>query len=1062
MDKVKSAKLKTLLTSILALIVVITIAFAAACAANTSQGDSSSDSSADSSGSSSSSTATERTDYQTISNGDFEYKHDSATLYPVTKSFDWTRTNDSINTSAVSSSQDSGIIKVTEGEQFQEFAKNKGFPTETVDGTTRYVNPSTPEQKGYVSVANKDLYVYDENEKNEDKLPTSGNHVLMINNSTSGKTGTAQKFTSTSTVTVKGYGKLTVWVLTLNLSSKMENVEYGAYIMLSNTLGSASSSLIAKNIDTDGKWQKFEFYLSASDYSTTTFKVVLGLGFGSKEYQAEYVEGIALFDNVNYTEITESAYQAAANHAATKNLNAYQETEPVETYSYDGVNNISNAFDLNVAAYTKSEDLKISQKDITEKTEGSGENAYSVYTLAFSSKISTAPISLADKHTESTNNEIYAKPVAYTMETKLGVGNFNDIVSEKISGVENPLGNVETAYLIHENGASSKMIVSDDNGFIVYDNTAVYITFLMKVKTGTAQNGVTVKVIDKGSVKTASETATSVLSNVKTNSVEDENLKDFVRVNIFITNFKGDKFERKFAIEIDFGPTDTVWEQIKLTEGYALITGVETTVISESEYNSASKTGAYDGSVSLGAEIKNAAEDEDDSDVYAINYAKSGEGEIENNVVTSVYGFKGVVGNSKAVGGTLTDYDSDKTVAGVINNKYADNYSQLALIAPDIKSLTAEDGNNNAQALVIYNTQAASYGFIADSKTLSANSSTLISVKLRVFGNAKAYVYLAATDPLKNFEILTIEGKAVNRDGKKPVYSTTAKTAEVYKQLYQTVTEKDCKNGETADWVTVNFLLKAGDKDIEYRVEIFNGSRDGDEQTAGLIAIASLEYQSGVDIDDYKNEIVAKYGKSDNDETCSYKGVVKAVTYTDSDGFNNVKYTNDPYPVDVYTYLDNAKTVIATYENIDVETEIDESTPITEENSSSETEEDEEKAENYSLPLQITSIVISVVLIIALLVLVFRALFKKLKNDKEEVKNLYNRNSREKVQDQINSNKAKREAAAIKKANEAVATPAENAESADTENSDSAEQPIESADESVEPDAPSVEDDKTE
>ena len=300
---------------------------------------------------------------------------------------------------------------------------------------------------------------------------------------------------------------------------------------------------------------------------------------------------------------------------------------------------------------------------------------------------------------------------------------------------------------------------------------------------------------------------------------------------------------------------------------------------------------------------------------------------------------------------------------------------------------------------------------------------------------------------MDNFAVLDIEGKAVNRDGNKPVYSTTKETAEVYQKLYQTVTAADCND----DWITVKFLVKAGENDIPYRVEIFNGSRDGQEQNAGLIAIDSVEYESGVDIDSFKSETVAEYGASENDKTYSYKGVVKTVTYTDSDGFSAVKYTNDPSAVDVYTYLANAKTLVVTYENIDVSTDIDETTPVNTDDSSSETEEEQEKAENYSLPLQITSIIISVALIIALLILVFRALFKKMKTNGDEIKTLYNRNSREIAQDNINANKAKREAAAIKKANEGAQQTPVNVvtEEAEPETEGSDEEPIEESTEEI-------------
>ena len=1009
MDKVKKFSFKTLITLLLVAVIAVSVAMFAACSGSSSSTDSSSSTNSSSTEDSSSSS---RTDYQEVANGDFEYKHDSATSFPVTSSIGWTRAYDSITTTAVSSNKSSGIIDTTAGEAYNTFAADNGFP-KNADET--YYNPSTPEALGYIPAS--ELYTYDEEVTNIDKLPTSGSYILMIHNATDNGAGTAQRFTSSTTITVSSYGKISLWVLTKDLSSKMEATEYGAYISLTNSLSSAKAPLVINNINTDGEWQKFEFYLEASDYSTSTFKVILGLGNGSKEYQAEYVEGFAFFDNIYYESITAAEYEeaTAAGKLCKDVISAYADST-VDSYYYNAETDDFDATPVPVYDYAKENDLILSYNDQEAFTKTVGTKNYNYYAYGFSHKmpIMAYPEAMVGMFIETeVNEDKFVSQLAYTMDTEIGYGAFNAIASDKVADVTNPMGDdATTLYMIHNNGASSTATLALPF-FCVPDGTAMYVSFLAKVDAGINQSGLTVKVIDLGSAKTTAEEKTTLLTSVTTSSVEDEDLNDWVRVNLFITNFVGDKYERYFSLELDFGTTTEVQKQILLTEGYALITDIEGTYISKAEYNAASRSGSYDASASLGAEINNVDLGEEEDDSYAIGYAESQKTLIGSEVVNNITGYTGVVGGNKAVGGDKTDYSDENVIAGVINTKYLDNYASLAAVKSELQSLTPDEDNTYVQPIIIYNKAAASYGYISESGTLSAKSTTLVSVKLRVFGNANAYVYLTSTDPLSKFEILSLEGKKVNRDGNKPVYSTDPADAEVYAELLFTVNAADCDD----DWITVNFLVTAGDNGIPYRVEIFNGTRDNSEDSTGLVVIDSVT-KTTENASSFKAKTISEFGTSEYDVVKTYAGVVKTVKYTDSDGFDAVKYTSDPSEIEVYTYLDNAKTMIVSYENIDVDTELDETTTANDNSTDEKSDEDKEREANHSVWLQITSIIIAIVLILVLIILAFRAIFKKFRKEETTTETYYNRNSREKAQDVINRNKAKREEAAKNKAEE--------------------------------------------
>ena len=95
---------------------------------------------------SSSSSSSARTDYQVVTNGDFEFGTDekAATDYPVSSSINWTRSNDSLLNSATSSSKLSGIID-TDPDVYKEIAESQNFAKVSEDENAEYFNPRTPE-----------------------------------------------------------------------------------------------------------------------------------------------------------------------------------------------------------------------------------------------------------------------------------------------------------------------------------------------------------------------------------------------------------------------------------------------------------------------------------------------------------------------------------------------------------------------------------------------------------------------------------------------------------------------------------------------------------------------------------------------------------------------------------------------------------------------------------------------------------------------------------------------------------------------------------------------------
>ena len=151
---------------------------------------------------------------------------------------------------------------------------------------------------------------YEYNKSKWGNYPNPGKHegavddnVLMIY----GSKPTSYSYQSTSvTVEPNKYYKLSFWVNTSATISgevkedgtPLENVDYGAYIKVSG--GGISGEWI--DIKTNGVWQKFEMYLEGDIYSSKTYNVTFGLGYGDKT-DKHLTKGHAFFDDVVMEEL---------------------------------------------------------------------------------------------------------------------------------------------------------------------------------------------------------------------------------------------------------------------------------------------------------------------------------------------------------------------------------------------------------------------------------------------------------------------------------------------------------------------------------------------------------------------------------------------------------------------------------------------------------------------------------------------------------------------------------------------------------------------------------------
>lgn len=1011
MNKTKRFDLKTILTLISVLVLSLSVLFTAGCGKTE-------DSSSSSSSSSSTTKEESVKDYQTITNGDFEFGTDDetkATDYPVNTGINWSRANDSLTTSAVTSNYASGIIDTNE-EVYNQIAKDQAFPIVSGEGDSAvYFNPRSPYYYGLIEKS----YAFDKEVENEDGLPTTGSKILMIHNKIKAEDGrgTAQKFTSSKTIDIAAdsYNKVSLWVLTKDLKTLQDTNDFGAYVALNTTVSSSKNPLVINNINTDGNWAQINFYIEGSSLLTTSYKLVLGLGTGSRKVKDGYVEGFAYFDNVTIETLTKAEYDQATGAIVAENK-----------YSLF-VSDADNAGFYKDA--TKSE-LQASLTGATYLSNGNASESYDAtktftkfdYTLSFDiPSVSDSNVFLSSE----ANVDVYPNGGSnFCQGSEIGEGAFSTI-SAKLDGVTNPVGSdAQTVYMIYPEVASHTL---NTKAYTLKDGEAMLLTFLTKVKTANAQDAVTVSVVDNGTTTTPIDEATVIATSYNTNDYENEETANWAKFFIYVSNDIGDGLDRQFSLKIDFGPTNPTTEYFALPVGYALFTGFETTMLTPEQFEIGKNFGDYTGNVSLGAELINGPKDDEDSkDVYSLNYATSDNYKIESNLSSTVVGFIGVVGGHTMVGGESTAYSQDVTKTGLFNTKYIDNYTTLS--ASEIESLKALEknaDNDYVQALLINNTSAASYGYLGTSNTISASSTSTIAVKLKVFGDAKAYVYLTNSNPLEGFDVLGLSAPKWTFANDEVTYSDNEYLVD--KKYVQTVTASECANG----WITVYFKVTAGINAINYRVEVWNGSRDGADKSQGMVAIESISTSASLS----EAKLLADNEGGEVSEI-EYKRAPTLVAYTTDDGKESTKFQEYNSQV-VFTEYSKAKAIIATHQTVDAETSLDETTDKEE-----DLAPEEETEANTNWWLQVMSLIIAIVLIIAVIAVAFR-LFKKRVEVKETVINEgYSRNTRDIANRKIAENKrrkaeeaerlAKEEANAQEKASEETQVNG-NEENAETE-----------------------------
>ncbi len=921
MYSLTKTKIKKFLIVLLTLVLTLSLAFVTACNGTDDDSDGDNDNT---------NTSTEETitDYQVVKNGDFEFSTTETTKYPYSSSISWTRSTDSDKNTATSSTASSGIID-TKDDVWAKLKDNEK-PSE---------NPGTPFSKGLITSSD---YDYEDEDKREN-VQADGTKILMINNKSSVEgLGSAQKFKSSSTISVPvdSYAIVSLWVRTDNIVLK-SGEKGGAYILLTDKVSSYSyKNIEVRDINTNGKWEKIEFVIKGSTFNSASFNLTVGLGRGNGTFKADYVEGFAFFDNVQAKVYTASEFKAMNRTDSFTNVD--RNTPNYNTYVAPTANStLSYAYSYE---YVKDADV-INLTPVAN------------YDFGYN----TANVIPSYNYNLATGNEINkATASAVTNQTiKDAIVDIGD------AGLSN---GAELIYFDFKNAST---------GYFTTDKIDIpsegrhYITFYAK----TNVNNDKIKMAKVSIVNTTvgEETTTlTALSSFTTTSIEDSAYGKWVKYSILVNNPTDTQTDYKIKFVFGDDESTLIGDVYKLQKGYAIFAGLNVETISEENYELIA-TGTTVAKSTVYGKYSNYSKDEgasESKDTYSISPDQYGKFEIESKPTSYIPNY--VVKGSR-----------EGTYIGIVNSKYNDNYSFLTESEKASFASLKDDGNEHAQLVLFKNNTVGTSQLLSPRKTVTANGISKISVKLKVLGDAIAHVRLVDGNPNSDGSYKTLELDA--GDWKKSLLSKADKN---------TLMPDD-------KWSEICFYVAAGNEAISYRVEITlenPGTLFVKSISDDLSAIESIDALNK------EIEVLSKDFEEINlplSEALTHTRAPATVLSTDEDG-NDVTSTRTFEPTEIYT--SNNVYTFANFTTIFADTEIDEREE--DDTTVEDTTDDDTYQVTTDIGLQISSLILALALIAVLIVVVVKNVRKKTTKRKAKVAEYYSRDTRDVAMEKIAKKKA--------------------------------------------------------
>ncbi len=816
-DSIKNRK-KRLLALCLSALMLSSVAALAAC-----KGRGDTDSSDSSSSSTSSST---QKDDGLIKNAGFEtFNEDNAMNTSVTG---WTRSlNSTTNGSAPSSNAASGIVdldteawKNLTGSYFTDPDEVKTLTEEkaealwdelTVRDKLAYYDQWNEDNDGKtiskeldfyetINISTNDIPTFEHFDTHDNAVASDAEEkdtkVLMIHNenpkktstSTNKSVGTAQKYTSTSTVTVKAgtTAQFSVWVKTADLTcsasdgSTQAAVGKGAYISLTHSVGGKSlDAYKVENINTD-TWTQYSFLLRGSSFTDTTFTLVLGLGQGGGTYRGEYVNGYAFFDDIQCEIISSDEFDGELEKMSV-------DKSDVVGFEHEGDDKIVDISKVDKTNFALDFSLDYANKSFSSVDDFLNDVTYEATTSTlkddeYSSLAgpNVAPwlnggISGDGDVVKTFSNATAIKTSAEYSSNKFLKSVYDNYIDGDLSFAENEnillmLSTNGVAYTAEpqKNGSPYTFSFSDEVEYIA-------ISFFVKTSDFKGKTGAGITLVDQDNKTSFVSIDTTDIDPVTIG--ENEDVYDgWQQCFFFVQNTAENTPDATFSLYFTLGPTSIEnTSKDDYYPGFAAFTDFKAYAMSKEEYETA-QASTYAKLVSV-----TAGEDIETSVVNGFDSVKSTPSSAIKEGLANPQNYKGVYGDSAYILGSGDTAINQHANAGLINKEYfldeeegyfhkALNYYKengtweedtpawlIGLAGNDPANLTHEDleniwnerfGDDSSQPLYIWNDAAnagKAYGYIGDTTTISANTYTVISVRVRGNGST-ASVYLVDMD----------------------------------------------------------------------------------------------------------------------------------------------------------------------------------------------------------------------------------------------------------------------------------------------------------------------------
>lgn len=934
-----------------------------------------------------------------LSNGSFEYgvADVKLTAFPRSSVTGWTSSTDN---GATTSAIRSGIIDVSKDafsvlrsnlysdDDFVNYvAAAYGFDVDALEEAIKTENPDADSDE--IDELLKDLLLNgkDEGEVHTEYLEqfkTPGVHsgqtdtkVYMLNNYRDSTKyfnfGTAQKLESSSSLSIENgnYGKVSVWVKT---SEKMfaASEKSGANIRITATVNGVAQEVYAAYGIIASEWTEYVVYVKADETASCSIKVTLGLGFGggSSSLGKDYTEGTVYFDDVEFEQLSKDEYDAET----------LGKTVETKTLSYVS----SSSSDTDYVKAVAANENKALLFDLTV------ENGLAAGAGYFN-EIKATEFTATNGFTTSNTDGRTSATILGSANSSIGT---TDITDEAItvSGLKN------AAYYIE----------LDSDKFQVLPEK--YLALSFKVSNSLSRfdsNGITVFVKDyNGTEYNLTSSATYTTSNdssvcnliIKNNfgkSLYGTNQNDGIRTFKIIIYVGPYDFTSKLNAD-DFATGSVTFSDFKYASGdsyeyvrtyssdYSSYTVSNTDKTENYEYFSLISSRA-DKTVALYAgEISDYTADSSSSGNFTVSPSDIG------TIVTrpaNVSSYIGIPADHAYVNQDSELFEVNKNNnAGLINTKYLSAYTMLPNVQTAIGAYT-----DDIQPLVIYNDVASAYGYIGPELSIAASTYYTISVKVRVYGDAKAYIYLVDTSTTEK-QIESIDVLS-NTDG----YSYTQESDTVNHKLMRVIDSSMMQTtGDDRGWLTVTFYIATGANAKTLRLELWNGGRDNQTstQSQGYVFFDKVEtsstftepesWTSAFTTDGILFE-AAKFDASIKETAVLYQ---RPLT-TEEKEFNKTASTDEKIEYNAtYIYAENKNTVYAIYNTID---------PVADTSSSDDSEEETQSCASFSSGtfwLQFSTILLAAVLVFALGAIVVRAIIRKRKANKNDAKSYYTVKSR--------------------------------------------------------------------